>query len=67
MNCCRRTQAWTDNHAEADFMILFAVFVTSWAIYCSFSDWQQAVRRYFVLKGWRPRSKRQYPAVRQSN
>ena len=28
------------------FMILFAIFVTSWAIYCWFSNWQPAVRRY---------------------
>jgi hypothetical protein len=28
------------------FMILFAIFVTSWAVYCWFSDWQPVVRRY---------------------
>jgi hypothetical protein len=28
------------------FMILFAIFVTSWAAYCWFSDWQPVVRRY---------------------
>jgi hypothetical protein len=28
------------------FMILFAVGVTSWALYCWFSDWQPVVRRY---------------------
>ena len=28
------------------FMILFAVAVTSWALYCWFSDWQPVVRRY---------------------
>jgi hypothetical protein len=28
------------------FMILFAVGVTSWALYCWFSDWQPEVRRY---------------------
>jgi hypothetical protein len=27
-------------------MILFAVGVTSWALYCWFSDWQPVVRRY---------------------
>jgi hypothetical protein len=27
-------------------MILFATGVTSWALYCWFSDWQPAVRRY---------------------
>jgi hypothetical protein len=27
-------------------MILFAIGVTSWAVYCWFSDWQPAVRRY---------------------
>jgi hypothetical protein len=27
-------------------MILFAIGVTSWALYCWFSDWQPAVRRY---------------------
>ena len=27
------------------FMILFAIGVTSWALYCWFSDWQPAVRR----------------------
>ena len=26
-------------------MILFAIGVTSWALYCWFSDWQPAVRR----------------------
>ena len=30
------------------FMILFAIFVTSWAIYCWFSDWQPVVRRYLT-------------------
>jgi hypothetical protein len=28
------------------FMILFAMGVTSWAIYCWCSDWQPVVRRY---------------------
>jgi len=28
------------------FMILFAIGVTSWALYCWFSDWQPVVRRY---------------------
>ena len=27
-------------------MILFAIGVTSWALYCWFSDWQPVVRRY---------------------
>ena len=27
-------------------MILFAMGVTSWALYCWFSDWQPVVRRY---------------------
>ena len=27
-------------------MILFAVGVTGWALYCWFSDWQPVVRRY---------------------
>ena len=27
-------------------MILFAVGVTSWALYCWFSDWQPEARRY---------------------
>ena len=43
------------------FMILFAIFVTSWAIYCWFSDWQPVVRRYLSPEeSWRPRSKRRY-------
>jgi hypothetical protein len=29
-------------------MILFAIFVTSWALYCWFSDWQPVVRRYLT-------------------
>jgi hypothetical protein len=28
------------------FMILFAVGVISWTLYCWFSDWQPVVRRY---------------------
>jgi hypothetical protein len=28
------------------FMILFAIGVTSWGLYCWFSDWQPVVRRY---------------------
>ncbi|HET6758943.1 MAG TPA: hypothetical protein VFH20_06665 [Propionibacteriaceae bacterium] len=28
------------------FMILFAIFVMSWTIYCWFSDWQPVVRQY---------------------
>jgi hypothetical protein len=27
-------------------MILFVIGVTSWALYCWFSDWQPVVRRY---------------------
>jgi len=30
------------------FMILFAVFVTSWALYCWCSDWQPVARRYLT-------------------
>jgi hypothetical protein len=29
-------------------MILFAIFVTSWALYCWFSDWQPVVQRYLT-------------------
>jgi hypothetical protein len=29
-------------------MILFAIFVMSWAAYCWFSDWQPVVRRYLT-------------------
>ena len=29
-------------------MILFAIFVTSWALYCWLSDWQPVVRRYLT-------------------
>jgi hypothetical protein len=29
-------------------MILFAIGVTSWALYCWFSDWQPVVRRYLT-------------------
>jgi hypothetical protein len=29
-------------------MILFAIFVTGWAGYCWFSDWQPVVRRYLT-------------------
>jgi hypothetical protein len=29
-------------------MILFGVFVTSWAVYCWFSDWQPVVKRYMT-------------------
>ena len=29
-------------------MFLFAIFVTSWALYCWFSDWQPVVRRYLT-------------------
>jgi hypothetical protein len=29
-------------------MILFAIFVTGWAVYCWFSDWQPVVRRYMT-------------------
>ena len=30
------------------FMILFAIGVTSWAVYCWLSDWQPVVRRYLT-------------------
>jgi hypothetical protein len=30
------------------FMILFAIGVTGWAVYCWFSDWQPEVRRYLT-------------------
>ena len=30
------------------FMILFAIGVTSWAVYCWCSDWQPVVRRYLT-------------------
>jgi hypothetical protein len=29
-------------------MILFAIGLTSWALYCWFSDWQPVVRRYLT-------------------
>ena len=30
------------------FMILFAIGVTGWAVYCWLSDWQPVVRRYLT-------------------
>jgi hypothetical protein len=30
------------------FMILFAIGMITWALYCWFSDWQPEVRRYMT-------------------